>query len=109
MKTKTVKIGDKEVLLKASGYTPLLYSNLFGANIFAEMQSIVESAATTGKVPFDKVIILYQLAYCMAKHADDSIPPIEEWLDQFDPYDIPAVAGDMIELWAEESKQQSTP
>lgn len=109
MKEKTITIGDKEVKLKTSAYTPLLYSDLFHSNIFTEMQMIITSAGETGVVPFDKVLVLYRLAYCMAKQADDSIPPMEEWMDQFDVYDIPEIAGDLIELWALENKQQSSP
>ena len=109
MQKKTITIGDKKVKLKTSAYTPLLYSNLFGGNIFTEMQEIVTSAGNTGVVPFDKVLILYRLAYCMAKHADKDIPPLEEWMDQFDVYDIPEIAGELITLWAMDSHQQSTP
>lgn len=109
MKTKMVKIGDKEVAMKTSAYTPLLYANLFGANIFAEMNDIITSAGATGVVPFDKIIVLYRLAYCMAKQADESLPPMEEWMDQFDVYDIPEIASDLISLWAMENKQMSTP
>lgn len=109
MNTKTVKIGDKEIPLKTSAYTPLLYANLFNANIFAEMQDIITSAADNGSVPFEKVVTLYRLAYCMAKHADPHIAPMDEWLDQFDIYDIPEIAGDLIELWAVDNRSQSTP
>lgn len=109
MNKKTVKIGGKDVPLKTSAYTPLLYAQLFNANIFADMQEIVVTANQTGVVPFEKVVTLYRLAYCMAKHADDKIPPIDEWLDQFDVYDIPEVTGDLIELWAADNKTQSTP
>ena len=109
MKEKTITIGAKEVKLKTSAYTPLLYSNLFGGNIFSEMQEIVTSAGNTGVVPFDKVLILYRLAYCMAKHAEPDLPPMEEWMDQFDVYDIPEIAGELITLWAMDSQQKSTP
>lgn len=109
MKEKTVKIGDKEVKLKTSGYTPLLYADLFGHNLFGEMQTIIRTAADTGQIPFDKTLVLYRLAYCMAKHADSKTPSIEEWLDQFEPYDIPEIAGELIDMWAADSKQQSTP
>ena len=109
MKEKTITIGAKEVKLKTSAYTPLLYSNLFGGNIFTEMQEIVTSAGNTGVVPFDKVLILYRLAYCMAKHAEPDLPPMEEWMDQFDVYDIPEIAGELITLWAMDSQQKSTP
>ena len=109
MNTKIVKIGGKEVPLKTSAYTPLLYAQIFNANIFSDMQEIIVAAGKNGTVPFEKVIILYRLAYCMAKHADPNIPPIEEWLDQFDVYDIPEMAGDLVELWAADNQSQSTP
>ena len=109
MNQKTVKIGDQDVRLKTSAYTPLLYAQLFNANIFADMQDIITAASKTGTVPFEKVITLYRLAYCMAKHADPEIAPIEEWLDQFDVYAIPEIAGDLIELWAADNQTQSTP
>lgn len=109
MNKKVVKIGGKDVPLKTSAFTPLLYAQLFNANIFADMQDIITTANQTGTVPFEKVIILYRLAYCMAKHADEKLPPIDEWLDQFDVYDIPEIAGDLIELWAVDNRSQSTP
>ena len=109
MTQKIVKIGNKDVALKTSAYTPLLYAQLFNANIFADMQDIITAASKTGTVPFEKVITLYRMAYCMAKHADNNIAPIEEWLDQFDVYAIPEIAGDLIELWAADNQTQSTP
>ena len=109
MNKKTVKIGGKDIPLKTSAYTPLLYAQLFNANIFADMQDIITAASKTGTVPFEKVIILYRLAYTMAKHANPDIAPLEEWLDQFDVYDIPEIAGDLVELWAVDNQSQSTP
>ena len=109
MNTKTVKIGGMDVPLKTSAYTPLLYAQLFNANIFADMQDIIVTANQTGTVPFEKILTIYRLAYCMAKHADSKIPPIAEWLDQFDVYDIPEILGDLIELWAADNQTQSTP
>ena len=109
MQEKTVKIGDKEVRLRTSGYTPLFYNDLFHENIFAEMNGIISAAGVNGTVPFEKVPILYKLAYCMAKEADDSIPGIREWLGELNVYDIPDIAGELIKLWAAENQNQSTP
>ena len=109
MNQKTVKIGGKDVPLKTSAYTPLLYAELFNGNIFADMQDIVVTAGKTGTVPFEKVLVIYRLAYCMAKHADPSLCPINEWLDGFNVYDIPEITGDLIELWATDNQTQSTP
>lgn len=109
MQEKTIKIGNKEVRLRTSGYTPLLYSDLFHENIFAEMTGIISAAGGTGTVPFEKVPVLYKLAYCMAKEADDSIPGIKEWLGEFDVFDVPEIAGELISLWAADNQSQSTP
>lgn len=109
MKEKTIQISGIDVPLKTSAYTPVLYTNLFNQNIFAEMQEIITIAGERGTVPFEKIIVLYRLAYCMARHADPKLPPMEEWLDQFDVYDIPEIAGELIGLWAADSQGQSTP
>ena len=109
MKEKIVKIGSKEVPMKTSAYTPILYANLFNQNVFGEMNEIISAAGETGTVPFDKVIILYRLAYCMAYQANPDLPPMEEWMDQFDVYDIPEIAGELIGLWALDNQSQSTP
>lgn len=109
MSETTINIGNKEVKVKTSGYTPILYAELFNGNIFGEMQEILEAAQSTGKIPFEKVTILYRLAYCMAKEADESIPPLKEWLGQFEVYDIPEMATDLIKLWSADGTQQSKP
>lgn len=109
MQEKTIKIGNKEVKLKTSAYTPLLYNDLFHENIFAEMNSIIRSASETGQVPYERVSVLYKLTYCMAKHADKTIPSIDEWMDQFDVFDIPEIAGELVNLWTADNQGQSTP
>ena len=109
MNEKTVKIGEKEVKLRTSAYTPILYSELFGENVFAEMGEIITVAGQTGSIPVEKTFILYKVAYCMAKHADPDLPEMKDWLEQFDVYDIPEIVGDMIELWTAENKTQSDP
>lgn len=109
MREATIKIGDKEVNVRTSGYTPILYAELFNSNIFEEMQIILDSAAKNGVVPFEKIPVLYRLAYCMAKEADESLPPMNEWLKQFDVYDIPTATEKLIGLWAADGKQQSKP
>lgn len=40
------------------------------------------------------------IAYIMAKHADNSIPEtVEDWLDQFNTFSIYQVLPELIELW----------
>ena len=42
--------------------------------------------------------IFEKIAWCMAKTADDSIPQIENWLDQFETFDIMQVLPQIMEL-----------
>ena len=109
MNEKVVNLGGKEVKLSTSSYIVILYSELFNDNIFAEMNDIILAARDSGKIPFEKLEVLYKLTYAMAKHSDNDIPPIKEWLRQFDVYAIPEIAGDLIELWTAENEQQSVP
>lgn len=109
MKEKIVKIGEEEVKLSTSGYLVILYSDLFGSNLFEDMGRIVEAAATQKMIPYKEITTLYKLAYAMARHADDTIPPFAEWLRKFDAMAIPLISGDLIDLWADETTTQSTP
>lgn len=46
--------------------------------------------------------IFENVAYIMAYHADNSIPPtIEKWLDQFDMFSIYEVLPQILELWGQ--------
>ena len=42
------------------------------------------------------------MAYIMAYHADNNIPPtIEDWLDQFDMFSIYEILPEILKLWGE--------
>ena len=53
-------------------------------------------------VQIEDLEIFENVAYIMAYHADNSIPPtIEEWLDEFDMFSIYEVLPQILELWGE--------
>lgn len=109
MQEKTVTIGNHEVKLQTSAYTPIRYAELFNENIFREMQIIIDSAQITGSVPAENILTIYRLAYCMAESADPDIEPMDQWLRKFGVYDILDVLESIIDLWSDENNQQSTP
>ena len=46
--------------------------------------------------------IFENVAYIMAYHADNNIPPtIEDWLDQFDMFSIYEILPEILRLWGE--------
>lgn len=50
------------------------------------------------------------IAYVMAKHGDPSQPDnIEEWLDQFEMFDIYEILPQILDMWKIETHQESEP
>ena len=51
---------------------------------------------------FRSLEIFENVAYIMAYHADNNIPPtIEDWLDQFDMFSIYEILPEILKLWGE--------
>ena len=97
---KTIKIGNKEVKMKTSGGTPRMYRNEFNRDIFLDMAEFENAVAK--KETFN-VEMFECMAWCFAKKADPTIPPIEEWLDQFETFDVYAIIPDLVEMWAHDN------
>lgn len=109
MKEITVKLGGEDVKLSASGYLVVLYSDLFGSNVFEDFARIIDKAQTTGMVPFSETGTLYKLAYAMAKHSDPELVPFEDWLRKQNIMEVPLIADQLVNLWGDETATQSSP
>lgn len=110
MRKTTITIENKEVELATSAALPILYRELFSADIFKDMGVITKSAKETGTIPFESIYSIYQLVYAMAKHADDDIAPYKEWFTQFDGADaIIEHLNEIINLWVGEQEETSAP
>lgn len=103
--TKEVTIGKKTVPMKASALTPYLFKNIFGEDLIQGVQALQKTAA---KGTMDAVFIA-KMAWIMAKEANKDIEPLEEWLDQFEIFDLYEAMPQIIELWGLNEKQNSTP
>lgn len=104
---KDVKIGNVIVPLKASAFTPFLYKSEFGGDLSAEMKNLL----TISKEGQADLLFVGQCAYTMAKEAAGSgeFPSLQDWLEQFDIFDIYTALPEIIELWGANIKQGSTP
>ena len=74
----TIKIGGKDVRVKATASLPLKYRAYFGRDLFADLSSIPAGVRDMSKIDTS---VFYNVAWCMAKTADDKIPEIEKWVD----------------------------
>lgn len=109
MKEITVKLGGEDVKMSTSGYLVVLYSDLFGSNVFYDFGRIIDIAQKTGAVPFSEATTLYKLAYAMAKHSNPELIPFDEWLRKQKPMEVPLIADQIVNLWGEETATQSSP
>ena len=105
---RTVKIGDKEVIFKTSAAIPHIYRRKFGRDIFIDMDDLQkrlnEKASEGNDLTVTSLEMFEDLAYCLAKHADPSIPEdVEVWLEQFDTFDIYHILPQLIKMWTEEN------
>ena len=104
---KVIKIGEKEVKLKANAMQAIIYRAEFGRDIMEVQGSLMgmvnfdkdggTSININGMKPIDSVGIV-QIIWTMAKAADNNTPPLEQWLDQFDTFPIMDVFADAYEL-----------
>ena len=112
---KTIKIGDKEVRLKTSGGLPRRYREMFDRDVFLDFGQITKGlkrgdGLSADNLPPETMEIIENLAFCMAKFADPSIPDdIYEWLDEFPSTAVYLAAGEVIKLWNDEQKVHSKP
>lgn len=109
---KVLIIDNKEVTIKANGYTPVLYKATFkkdlfnnllsalgGYNRIAQMQHIADEEEIGLELIEElDLTFFYQLLWTNAKSADSSIPPMEEWLSSFDSLPILNHLEDLIEI-----------
>lgn len=122
MVKKEIEIDGRKVPFKASAMTPILYRRINGRDMFKDMSRLADELPTEGQgeegkkqdISVEDLSIFENIAYCMAKHADPDIPPLEEWFDQFNVFSIYLVLPELIDLWrvnqmteAEAKKKQS--
>ena len=99
---RDIKIGGINVPMLANAATPLRYKQFFHKDILKEMQGASEdSEKVTGSMP--------ELAFIMAMQAKSKaglkdmnlLKEAEyiDWLEQFDPMDIPMAADDIVSLY----------
>lgn len=99
---KILTIGNKEIKMKSTAGTMMRYRNNFNRDFIKDLiqlQTKLSEKLDKG-TEFEALDldIFEKIAWCMAKTADNNIPDIENWLDQFDTFDIMQVLPEIMEL-----------
>ena len=116
MLEKIITIDGKDVAFKTSAALPRIYREKFKSDVFIDLNRMREQAKKNKKskaevaTPYEALDTVEQLAYCMAKHADPSIPDdINDWLSQFSSTAIYHIGKEVMLMWNEETLATSVP
>lgn len=99
---ETIKIGEKEVLLRADGATPFLYKQAFGKDllkIFSEAGNTEDAAVASETAS--------ELGFVMAQQAKSPDPlkvdlsrgAFMQWLVEFEPLDLAVNSMEIINVY----------
>lgn len=102
--TKSIEIDGKNVMFRASAAIPRIYRVRFHRDIYRDLRSLEKAVKGGGEknsnIDLLSLEIFENIAYIMAKHADNTIPDtVEEWLDGFNTFSIYRILPSLIELW----------
>lgn len=101
---QNIEIDGKQVAFKASAAIPRIYRMKFHRDIYKDLK-VLEKAIGDGdegnsNLDVFSLEMFENIAYIMAKHADNTIPDTpEDWLDEFNTFSIYQVLPKLIELW----------
>lgn len=131
---KIIKIGEIECNFKTSAAVPRMYRLKFSRDIFNDLNGIdrqikqqkkrmdeeeqialekgeeFDKSAYDSTLPVQTLTIFENIAFIMHKHGDPAQPmDIDEWLEQFETFDIYNIFPEIISMWENENKQLSEP
>lgn len=130
---KDIEINGITCHFKSSAAIPRIYRIKFRRDIFVDMAKIQknldaneklknemrEQAKKKGEqfdetqfesqIPIDSLEMFENIAYLMHKHGDSSQPDnIDDWLDQFETFNIYEILPSIVEMWGIEREQMSS-
>ena len=101
---QNIEIDGKQIAFRASAAIPRIYRMKFHRDIYKDLQELEKSiggnSEDASSLDMFSLEMFENIAYVMAKHADNSIPDSpEEWLDNFNTFSIYQVLPQLIQLW----------
>ena len=106
---KVLNISGKEVGFKATASTTKRYRQKFNRDLFKDIEGLI-SKMNEESLGVDDLECFMNIAYIMAWQYDNTIPSDpDEWLDQFEMFDIYIILPQIIELWGLNMVELETP
>lgn len=93
---KIIKVGDREIKVVCNAFMPILYKRQFGRDFFADMMKM--DGASEGDFSHIDIETMFNMVWCMARLADKSIPPSDEWLECFDVFPISEIIPEVTNM-----------
>lgn len=129
---KTLTVSGKQVIFKSSAAIPRIYRLKYKRDIFSDMAAIGKALKANkdvfstdmskldedksfdvgcdiaSSIPIEMLTIFENIAYLMNKHGDPSQPDnIDEWIEQFETFDIYEIMPEIMQMWTDENKSTS--
>lgn len=109
---KTINFAGQDVRFRVSMKTLLIYKAQTGREYLADTQKLSEIVVkdkkgnivkdVAGKPKIDLSVLdtemLCGIAWAMAKTADSNVPPMYDWIDQFDEFPILEILTELIPI-----------
>lgn len=100
---KIIDVGGVSVKLKTNAGLLRRYRKQTGRDLIIDINAITQAAIDAVddfSLPIDILNKFEDIAYSMAKYGDPSQPDdVEEWLEQFDTFDVYQILPHIISLW----------
>lgn len=111
---RTIVIDGKNCEFKSSAAIPRLYRIKFKRDIFVDLSKldaeVKKSKGENGEsyLPISSLEVFENVAFLMHRHGDPTQPKdINEWLEQFEMFDIYEILPQIMEMWQVENAQMS--
>ncbi|MBQ8298665.1 MAG: hypothetical protein IJX99_02175 [Clostridia bacterium] len=108
---KVLNISNKDIRMKSTAGTLMRYRNNFGRDLIKDMVHLQNKLkkVTAGEEQFQiiELDMFEKIAWSMAKTADNTIPDIEHWLDNFETFDIMKVLPEIMQLLVDNLQQEN--
>ena len=106
---KIISIGGKEIGFKATASTTKRYREKFNRDLFKDISALIPKA-NNNDLGAEELEIFMNVAYVMAWQYDRTIPnDPDDWLDEFEMFDIYLILPQIIELWGMNTEQLEKP
>lgn len=106
---KVLIISNAEVRMKSTAGTLMRYRNNFGRDLIKDMLHLQEKLKKVKEGEQFEIVdldIFEKIAWCMAKTADNTVPDVEHWLDNFETFDIMKVLPEIMQLLVDNFQQE---